>query len=139
VTSTYTRSVTATSTVTNVINTITPTITRTPEIQEGDKQEINDVFVYPHPYNPDSDVLKLNISFKLSKSAKSVKIRIYSAAFRLISEAEISANCTPGMNTGSINRGKLKNLSTGTYYFVLVSEDNGTEVRSKVDKLIIMK
>jgi len=139
VTSTYTRSVTATFTMTNVVNTITPTITPTPAIQEGEKQEITDVFIYPHPFNPESDILKMNISFKLSKSTQSVKIRIYSAAFRLISEAEISANCTPGINTGSINRGKLKNLSAGTYYFVLIADDGEGEVKSKVDKMIIMK
>jgi len=124
---------------TNVVNTITPTITPTPAIQEGEKQEITDVFIYPHPFNPESDILKMNISFKLSKSTQSVKIRIYSAAFRLISEAEISANCTPGINTGSINRGKLKNLSAGTYYFVLIADDGEGEVKSKVDKMIIMK
>jgi hypothetical protein len=66
-------------------------------------------------------------------------MRLYSAAFRLLSETEISKNCTPGMNTGSINRGKLKNLSTGTYYFVLVADDDSKEIKSKIDKLIIMK
>ncbi|PKL91438.1 MAG: hypothetical protein CVV21_07590 [Candidatus Goldiibacteriota bacterium HGW-Goldbacteria-1] len=141
ITATFTRTitVTVTPTVTNIINTLTPTVTLTPAIQEGDKQEITDVFIYPHPFNPESDEMKMFIRYKLSKSTGLVKLRLYSSAFRLISETEISQNCTPGINTGSVNRGKLKNLSTGTYYFVLTTDNGEGEIKSKVDKLIIMK
>ncbi|PKL91437.1 MAG: hypothetical protein CVV21_07585 [Candidatus Goldiibacteriota bacterium HGW-Goldbacteria-1] len=94
--------------------------------------------VFPHPYNASKNPYA-GIKFNLSKSAAVVKIRLYSSAFRLLEESDIAKNCHPGSNIGAISGRRLSTMSNGTYYFVLISEDNATEVRSKVDKMIIMK
>ena len=138
-TNTFTSTATApTNTFTQTPTIPTPTYTVTPVIQEGDKQKITDVMVFPHPYNASKNPYA-GIKFNLAKSAAVVKIRLYSSAFRLLEESDIAKNCHPGSNIGAISGRRLSTMSNGTYYFVLISEDNAIEVRSKVDKLIIMK
>jgi hypothetical protein len=118
-----------------IIPTATYTITPQPE---GDKQKITDVLIFPHPYDA-SKKPYAGIRFNLAKRADLVKIRLYSSAFRLLQEADVAKNCNPGVNMGAVSGRKLSKMSNGTYYFVLVTNDDSKEIKSKIDKLIIMK
>ena len=57
----------------------------------------------------------------------------------MLQEADVAKNCNPGVNMGAVSGRKLSKMSNGTYYFVLVTNDDSKEIKSKIDKLIIMK
>jgi len=70
---------------------------------------------------------------------RSVELKIYSSAFRLIKKVDISSACVPGRKKSAVPAGEFGNLSNGTYYFVLEGDSDGGFVRSKTEKLIILK
>jgi|GEM_PF-2423556 len=138
---TYTFTITYTHTHTHTYTaTIVPTFTHTPTPtdtaipSDAKEQEIKDVTLYPHPYDGKNGNLK--IMYTLKKRASSVKLRIYSSAFRLIREDEIGKSVYAGTHIGEIKAAKLSVLANGTYYFV-VTDSGGA--RSKADKLILIK
>jgi mannan endo-1,4-beta-mannosidase len=126
--------------------TFTPTVTRTwtqvptpsisPTPSSTPAQTLAEGLVYPDPYNPDKYDLK--VSYSLNGPAKTVKFMIFTTSFRLIRQ-EIWANKPSGLNEGVVNRAYLKNLSSGTYMYVLMYGDNGSEKRSKIGIFVILK
>ena len=77
--------------------------------------------------------------FTLTKSMRNVELKIYSSAFRLIKKTDVSAACVPGRKKCAVPAGEFGNLSNGTYYFVLEGESTDGFVKSKTEKLIILK
>ncbi|PKL92869.1 MAG: hypothetical protein CVV21_00570 [Candidatus Goldiibacteriota bacterium HGW-Goldbacteria-1] len=130
-TSTYTNTYTYTATQTYT-HTPTPTSTLLPP--DADKQQIKDVLVYPHPYNPNDSMLR--IRYTLTKKAKEVNLKVYSVSFRLVKEIKLSGEVYAGVKTAEIPASRLKTFACGTYYFV-IRDDSGAA--SKTDKLIIIK
>ncbi|PKL92875.1 MAG: hypothetical protein CVV21_00600 [Candidatus Goldiibacteriota bacterium HGW-Goldbacteria-1] len=136
---TYTQVITQTATYT-ATSVIVPTSTYTPTSQptETDKLEIKDRLVYPCPWNTDSGQ-SLKIRFTATKRFTSARIFIYTVNFRQIRMLE-----TPGGHAGQniieIHPNYLKNLSNGSYYYLITARDTaGKEVRAKVDKILILK
>ncbi|MBN2754876.1 MAG: cellulase family glycosylhydrolase [Candidatus Goldbacteria bacterium] len=127
----FTPTYTFTSTVT-VVYTGTPT----PVPTEGEKAEIKDVDVYPVPFDNKG---KVYFEFTLTKSMNSVELKIYSSGYRLLKRVDVSSACVPGRKKSAIAAVEFGNLANGTYYFVL--EGNSAEgfVRSRTEKMIILK
>ncbi len=130
---TYTHTETIVPSFTNT-HTFTATITPTPTPSDAKEQEIKDILLYPHPYDAAKDNLK--IMYTITKRAQSVKLLIYSSAFRLIREVEIGRELYAGTHIGEVKASQIRQLANGTYYFV-VKDNEG--IRSKADKLIIIK
>jgi len=95
--------------------------------------EIKNIFVYPHPYNPDKGDLR--IKFTVTKKADEISVKIYSASFRCVKDIKLFDAIQAGEYTAQIKSGRLKTFANGTYYFVLTDG----EIRSKADKIIVMK
>ncbi len=130
---TYTHTETVVPSSTNTY-TFTATITPTPTPSDAKEQEIKDILLYPHPYDAKNGNLK--IKYTITKRAQSVKLLIYSSAFRLIREVEIGMELHAGTHIGEVKSSQIKTLANGTYYFV-VKDSEGT--RSKADKIIVLK
>nr|HPH54050.1 hypothetical protein [Bacteroidales bacterium] len=130
-TNTFTHTATATFT-----HTHTPTEIVTPAPTESMDPKITDLLVYPNPYTEG----KLRIKCKISKRTRGVSFKLYSASFRLLKEYN---NTNPQMNGEvivEVPEQNFKNLSNGTYYYMLSAEtEAGSKIKSKADKFIIMK
>jgi len=112
----------------------TPTATATSLPADADEQKIEDIFVFPHPYN--SDEGDMRVRYKITKRASEINLKIYSSSFRLIKDIKIGADLYAGEHTAQVSRRKLNLFANGSYYFV-IKDDSGAV--SKVEKLIILK
>jgi len=117
-----------TETPTVIIPTAVPT--------EGKTPEIKDVDVYPVPYGKKGNVY---FEFTLTKFVNSVELKIYSSAFRLIKKVDVSSACVQGRKKSAVPAKEFGNLANGTYYFILEGESADGFVKSKMEKLIILK
>ncbi|HRQ45231.1 MAG TPA: hypothetical protein PLB12_12865, partial [Candidatus Goldiibacteriota bacterium] len=76
------------------------------------------------------------------KDVESLSVRIYSSAQRLIDEKVFEGQALTQILSGDCvyyQSDMLKKLSNGTYYYVIMVNKDGKEVRSKIDKIIIIK
>ncbi len=141
ITMTFTNTFTHTNTPTGTI-TFTTTLTpmpATPTPTESEKFEFNKekpVIVYPNPSSGKTDI---SIKFNITKKANSAVVRIYTSGLRLIMEKIYKENFLQGENEIKISRKDLTGLSRGTYYYVLyVKDKNGQEIKSTIEKIIII-
>lgn len=116
------------------VNTFTSTVTPVPT--EGKTPEIKDVEVYPLPFGKKGNVY---FEFTLTKNMNSVELKIYSSAFRLLKRVDVSSACVPGRKKSAVAAGEFGNLANGTYYFVLEGNSSDGYVKSKTEKMIILK
>ena len=115
--------------------TATPTII---PFEEEKELKIQDVLIFPHPFNPKkSDNLRIN--FYLTQYCNEVRIKIYTAAFRLIKSEVFISNTDAGRKQCLLDSQKLQDMSSGLYYFVLEAEKESKKARSKADYLVILK
>ena len=127
----FTPTYTFTSTLTVVL-----TSTVTPVPAEGKKAEIKDVDVYPVPYGKKGNVY---FEFTLTKSVSSVELKVYSSGYRLLKKVDVSSACVPGRKKSAVPAEEFKNFANGSYYFVLEGDSDEGFVRSKTEKMIILK
>jgi len=115
---------------------LTPTLSITPTIIESEKLEIvNDlVLFFPNPYNYTG---KPYIRFTLSKSAESLKIKLYTVALRFIGELIIEQRPISGINNIPIDN--FPKLANGTYYYIIIIKNKEINFKSKINKLIILR
>ncbi|MBP7793334.1 MAG: hypothetical protein KA120_09800 [Candidatus Goldbacteria bacterium] len=119
-----------------VMQTITPTQTQTGSQQS----EIDDVLIFPNPYNPDKGDLK--ISFKVTQESKTMKVKIYTMGFRKIKEIKFTDKTYEAGKTNvlKIPEKYLKDMAAGTYYAIIIAKNSeDAEVRSNPEVLIILK
>ncbi|MCX7699042.1 MAG: hypothetical protein N2114_06215, partial [Candidatus Goldbacteria bacterium] len=98
----------------------------------------------PNPYFFKTPVA---IDFYLTKPAEIIYFRLYTVAGRLIREVPHSKSSPyiingllQGKNTLQITQSHLEDLAMGIYYYVLVAEDNTKkQVKSMVEKLVVIK
>jgi len=131
VTPTRTQTVTGT-----VMQTITPTQTQT----GGQQFTIDDVLIFPNPYNSDKGDLK--ISFKVTQESKTMKVKIYTTGFRKIKEIKFVDKTYEAGKTNvlKIPEKYLKDMAAGTYYAIIIAKNSeDAEVRSNPEVLIILK
>jgi hypothetical protein len=129
-----------TFTPTQAAGTVTPTPT------EANKLEIiqsTPVVSYPNPVvNVKQDI---SIQFAITKKAKQVTFRLYTSASRLIREitvqdTKVTNQLNPGLNSITISKTYLSDLSRGTYYYVIIVQDaKGNQAKSSVEKIVILK
>ena len=119
--------------------TITPTNTPVPTatIAWGERFEIPNTLIYPNPYNPDNNDLKINIS--ITQAAAEMKIRIYTVGYRRIMEIACGALNEKEV-TVTIPGARISRLSAGTYYMIAEGKSTGGQkTRSKPKTLVILK
>jgi hypothetical protein len=142
-TQTFTRTITPDATFT-----FTPTLSATPALpstptltptalattgQPGIK-----VVIYPDPIIAGKD--PLNMLIAADQKPDSVKLRIYTASFRLIHEATWDSSGITGSYVVTEGADKFANLGSGSYYFVVfVTDQQGRVTRSKAGPLIILR
>jgi endo-1,4-beta-D-glucanase Y len=137
---------TATNTYTQIMiptNTQTPTMTSVPPTatpEEGQELKFDKsipILVYPNPVMKDMNV---KMVFGITKKASSVNIRIYSIAMRLIREIVYEGNLNQGKNEIILSNNYLQGLAKGTYYYVIfVKDKTGKEIKSSIEKIVIIK
>ncbi|OPZ97227.1 MAG: hypothetical protein BWY70_01555 [Bacteroidetes bacterium ADurb.Bin408] len=119
-------------------STYTPTATEvvTPAPTESMDPKITDLLVYPNPYTEG----KLKIRCKITKRTRGISFKLYSASFRLLKEYNNTNANMNGEVIVEVPEQNFKNLSNGTYYYMLSAEtEAGSKIKSKADKFIIMK
>lgn len=145
---TFTATAAATLTATDVstvIPTATPTSvftitpTRTPAPADADSFEITDDTAYPNPYNP-SLGLPLRIIADFSQGHRNTKVIVYTSALRRIREITCTDSLWAGPRTLVIPASSFDRIANGAFYYVITAENNnGTEARSSISGLIILK
>ena len=148
ITMTQTLTYTRTATLTNT-RTLTPSFTPTPtssqqstmtmtatKTQNDNKQSaIDKVVLYPNPYIKG----ELKIKFEITQDIKSVKVKIYTMAFRLIREI-IKGEYNSGEVEINIEEKEISKLGNGIYHIILIGKDNeGQEIKSKPLELVVIK
>ena len=139
-TSTFTRTLTLTPTA-SMTNTFTPELpTYTPTFTEtttdNRQSKIDNVVIYPNPYNLKEN---LNIGFNLSQNCKTIKVKIWTSGFRLIKTINYLGYDAGGQIL-AVESKNLTNLANGVYYIVLEAinyEDK--KVISKPQVLVVIK
>jgi hypothetical protein len=131
---------TATSSYTGTITTsITPTWTQT-FMPDSEEYRIEDMVIYPNPYNPGDEDLK--ISFKVTQKSKMIKVRIFTTGYRLIKQITFADKT---YNAGVINKIEIpdkyfRSLANGAYYLIVYARNfKGEEVRNKPETLLIIR
>jgi len=141
-TSTYTSTRTVTSSFTQTATsnqqptmTSTPTSTRT-QI-ENRQLKIENLVMYPNPYNPNNQDLKINIL--ITGQCQLIKVKIYTSGFRLIKQITYEGDYT-GEEILTIDKKYLNNFANGVYYLLItVINNNGITICGKPYNLIIFK
>lgn len=141
-TATHTFTMTYTNTQQNTVTfTNTPTFTATAIEEEFKFDEEFKIINYPNPVKSGND---LKIRFKIKGEEKTVIVRIYTNAFRLIFETAISKSGIIKNNEGvreiTIKNEKIKNIANGSYSFIIIAKDNeGREIKSHIRKIMFIK
>ncbi|MBP7793171.1 MAG: cellulase family glycosylhydrolase [Candidatus Goldbacteria bacterium] len=135
---TTTRTITASLT-TTATWIITPTQTQT-----GNPQFIIDnVLIYPNPYNPyNPGKGDLKISFNLTQESKIIKVRIFTSGLRLIKYMEFQDKTYDAEKTNVIEIPKkhFNEMASGAYYMIIFAKNSeGKETKSKPEALVILK
>ncbi|MCX8094282.1 MAG: glycosyl hydrolase family 18 protein [Candidatus Goldbacteria bacterium] len=116
--------------------TSTPTPTSTPISNQ--QLAIGNLVIYPNPYNPLKQDLR--IKFDMEGTCKLIKVKIYTVGFRMIKEFIFEGNYMVGENTINIERKHLYKLANGIYYILINAEQtDGISVKSCPDELVILK
>jgi hypothetical protein len=96
------------------------------------------VIIYPDPVLGTQSTVY--ISLNVSRIPQSVTMNIYTASFREIRTIEWTAGMTAGDNVLSLPVWKLGQVSSGTYYYVIIAKDaEGQTARSKAGEFIILR
>jgi len=128
-TATYT--VTTAPSATNTAINATPTFTPTTTAVSAEK-------LYPNPYNPANG--DLHAVFDTKFDASEVHFLVYTTGFRLISDVQIYGGTVPaGLNTGTVDRKYLMNLSSGSYIYVIKYKGIPGSKRSKANLFLVVR
>lgn len=136
-TPTLTRTPTVTSTRTP-LPTVTVTQINTPVILELTG---NSCTSYPNPAFAGAG---LRIRFNINRSASKVVFTMFTTSFRKVRQFErqplaVINNLTRGDNEMQISPAELDGLSAGVYFYYIKVENNSQSVKSKTEKIIIIK
>ncbi len=120
--------------------TATPTYTATP-LATG--VTVGPPLPYPNPINPVIQPLKIKVNITPSDVEK-ITLKIYTASYRLIKQHTFDGKAAQLVASSGVlqcddSDDNLKDLSEGSYYYVVIAEKGGVKVRSKIDKIIILK
>jgi hypothetical protein len=132
-TATFTRTPGATATQTSVIPQNTPYVLAFKNYAM--------VTSFPNPVLSDTDV---RIRFEINRSADKAEFYMFTASRRKVRVIEIPGslvinNLMQGSNDLIIGKQDLKGLAAGIYYYYVIVDHSGQRVRSKIDKIIIIK
>ncbi len=123
----------ATSTPTLNIQQVTPTATPAPPHKKPRP--------YPNPVNP-GKWPGLTILYYFTQGTDRVTVKIYTVSFRLVKQFVFDgAQMQQIITQGYLNfePGELNDLSDGTYYYVILTDNNGKTEISEPDTIIILR
>jgi len=119
-----------------VTRTITASFTQTPIINQ--QSVIDNVIIYPNPYNPTKGDLK--VKFDISQDCKVIKFKMYTTGFRSIRKITNAGNYSAGTNTVTIYSRWLDDLANGIYYVIIEAiNKKGETIKSRPEVLVILK
>jgi M6 family metalloprotease-like protein len=135
VTPTYTCTLTLTVTCTfTVTATHTPTTTATSDTRP---LVIDNVVIFPNPYNPAKGGLK--IAADITGTAVKLSVRIYTAAYRLVIKEDESGSFTKG-HVITVPQEKTAHFAAGIYYVAFEAEANDSgRFRARLQPLVILR
>jgi hypothetical protein len=97
---------------------------------------------YPNPFNPRL-YNELRVAFNIAqKDSDRISLRIYTAAYRRVLEVVYEgAEAQDAANRGYLQCAtrKIARLANGSYYYLVISEKEGKETRSRINTLVILK
>ena len=94
---------------------------------------------YPQPFNPLKNN-RLYIDFAVSQGCKKIKFGLYTAGYRRILEREIAANIAAGNHRAFVEAAEIRNLSNGTYYWVIeAAGEKGGNASSAANAMIVLR
>jgi len=153
---TYTQTLTLTLTQT-ITRTNTPTLTLTPSYTltilptqtytliptatptkiENQKLLIENIVLYPSPYNPEKG--NLTISFDITQNVKTIKVKIYTTSYRKIKQLNYSYQNAGNIKL-TIENKYLQNIANGVYHILIgIVNLKNEEAWSKPEELIILR
>jgi hypothetical protein len=123
-------------------NTATATATQTAtaiasQISTEPKSSFTIVLLYPNPYNP--SVQELKIVYQTASNLRSIRFELFTIGFRLISYEEENGTYGKGVNFIVVDKKYLQKMSNGTYYYRLtaITCDNKIE-KSKIGTIVVI-
>jgi hypothetical protein len=123
----------------------TPTITAIPPsptvspVPTADKFEIVNPIVFPNPYAPKGGE-DLHLRFDITQDASKLRLRIYTVALRFIREKIWDGSCPAGRVDKQVAMREFSQLANGIYYYIVIGEsENGREVKSKPEMVVILR
>src|ERR1035437_4878494 len=120
-------------------NVFTATPTRTPVPVDAKDLKITDELVYPNPYNPGLGI-PMGIRADFSQKHRNTMVEIYTSALRHIKEFKFPDSPWAGERTLSIPDSSFVGLASGSYYYIITTEnENGEKAKSAISKHIILK
>ena len=112
--------------------TITPTPTST--FIKQTELNINEIQIYPNPYNYKKG--KLRLFLNLSGLCNLITVKIYTESLRLIKTIKKNDNIGEIIEIGE---NEFKNLSNGLYLIIVTVENNEKRINSHIQELIILR
>jgi hypothetical protein len=97
--------------------------------------EIKDHTAGPNPYNGQGD---LRVYFSSTRQCSAVTFKLYTNSFRLIRKFDLGS-ADSGPASRAIAQWNLNKLANGTYFYIITGEGLEGTVRSRAEKLLIVK
>jgi hypothetical protein len=97
--------------------------------------------VYPNPINP-AKVPYLTFVCDFDQSTDKITVKIYTVSFRLVKEINFDQTLIKqAIVQGSVkcDANGLKDLSSGSYYYILITENIGKKENAGIGKFIVLK
>lgn len=112
---------------------ISPTHTATTIV--SDKLEIKDPLAGPNPYPGTGSLM---VRFTATRPCSKTTFKVFTNAFRLIKKIDLGS-CGAGVITRSVSAASLRNLSNGSYFYVIEGESDKGRAQSTIEKILIIK
>jgi hypothetical protein len=111
--------------------------TATPTKIENQKLLIENIVLYPSPYNPEKG--NLTISFDITQNVKTIKVKIYTTSYRKIKQLNYSYQNAGNIKL-TIENKYLQNIANGVYHILIgIVNLKNEEAWSKPEELIILR
>ena len=100
--------------------------------------EIDNVVVYPNPYNSKKGNLKIGL--EVTNNVRLIKVRIYTVGYRFIKQIIKEGVYNTGYNEITIEGRYIEDIANGVYYILVEGiGSKGDKIRSKPNVFVILR
>jgi len=100
--------------------------------------EIDNVVVYPNPYNSKKGNLKIGL--EVTNNVRLIKVRIYTVGYRFIKQIIKEGVYNAGYNEITIERRYIGDIANGVYYIIVECvESKGDKIKSKPIVFVVLR